>query len=214
MGRRPNPQRREELLDEILAYVQRNGLANLSLRPLANALGTSTYTLTYQFGSKQELLASILDELRRRERRAPHNSEPMPLADRIEALWAFVQTVEGRAFHRLRLEGIAATLLDEERAGQPPPTVADLIGIGEPIDLTDSAHSPADPIVDDQRVQLIAPDVATELDRDHAVTEATTVWATIEGLILDYLASGDIDRVGAAVDSLTERLRTERAPAL
>src|SRR3954454_21000885 len=60
MGRRPNPQRKQDLLDEIVAYLGEHGIGDLSLRPLAKRLGTSTYTLTYQFGSKDQLLADAV----------------------------------------------------------------------------------------------------------------------------------------------------------
>ena len=60
MGRRPNPQRKQDLLDEIVAYLGDHGIGDLSLRPLAKRLGTSTYTLTYQFGSKDRLLADAV----------------------------------------------------------------------------------------------------------------------------------------------------------
>ena len=60
MGRRPNPQRKQDLLDEIVTYLGEHGIGDLSLRPLAKRLGTSTYTLTYQFGSKDQLLADAV----------------------------------------------------------------------------------------------------------------------------------------------------------
>ena len=60
MGRRPNPQRKHDLLDEIVVYLGRPGIGDLSLRPLAKCLGTSTYTLTYQFGSKDQLVADAV----------------------------------------------------------------------------------------------------------------------------------------------------------
>ena len=61
MGRRPNPQRKQDLLEEIVTYLGEHGIGDMSLRPLAKRLGTSTYTLTYQFGSKDQLLADAVD---------------------------------------------------------------------------------------------------------------------------------------------------------
>ena len=47
--------------------VSGHGLAGLSLRPLAAALGTSPRMLLYDFGTKERLIAEILAEARRRE---------------------------------------------------------------------------------------------------------------------------------------------------
>jgi AcrR family transcriptional regulator len=51
--------RRAELLAGATAWAFENGLAGLSLRPLARALGTSDRMLVYYFGSKDELVAAI-----------------------------------------------------------------------------------------------------------------------------------------------------------
>lgn len=53
--------RRDELLDGAVAWTVEHGLADLSLRPLAKALGTSDRMLLYYFGTKDELVAAIVD---------------------------------------------------------------------------------------------------------------------------------------------------------
>ncbi len=53
--------RRAELLDGATAWVFEHGLATLSLRPLAKALGTSDRMLIYWFGSRDGLLAAIAE---------------------------------------------------------------------------------------------------------------------------------------------------------
>jgi AcrR family transcriptional regulator len=53
--------RRAELLDGATAWVIENGLATLSLRPVAKALGTSDRMLIYWFGSRGGLLAAIAE---------------------------------------------------------------------------------------------------------------------------------------------------------
>ena len=52
---------RETLLPLLAAYVLENGLADVSLRPLAKAAGTSDRMLLYHFGSKEELVAALLE---------------------------------------------------------------------------------------------------------------------------------------------------------
>jgi len=53
--------RRAELLDGATAWVFEHGLATLSLRPVAKALGTSDRMLIYWFGSRDGLLAAIAE---------------------------------------------------------------------------------------------------------------------------------------------------------
>ena len=60
--------RRDELLDQVVDHLQERGLAGLSLRPLAEALGVSTYSLTYNFGSKEQLLEAAVLRLEQRQR--------------------------------------------------------------------------------------------------------------------------------------------------
>ena len=57
MGRPPDPERRQELLESVVEYVLKNGLTGLSLRPLANGVGTSARMLLYHFESREKLLA-------------------------------------------------------------------------------------------------------------------------------------------------------------
>src|SRR5262245_64322827 len=60
--------RRPELLAAATDYVFEHGLANLSIRPLAAALGVSHRAVLHHFGSKEQLVGEILHELRERDR--------------------------------------------------------------------------------------------------------------------------------------------------
>ena len=55
------PMTRENLLPQLAAYALEHGIAGLSLRPLAAAAGTSDRMLLYHFGSKQQLVAELLE---------------------------------------------------------------------------------------------------------------------------------------------------------
>ena len=64
----PSP-RRAELLELAYGYALENGLAGVSLRPLATAVGSSPRVLLFLFGSKDGLVLALLararaDELR------------------------------------------------------------------------------------------------------------------------------------------------------
>ena len=55
--------RKAELLDAALHYLQEHGVADVSLRPLAAALGTSPRMLMFHFKSKEDLLQEVMVEL-------------------------------------------------------------------------------------------------------------------------------------------------------
>jgi AcrR family transcriptional regulator len=58
--------RKEILRDKALAYLLEHGIADLSLRPLAEQIGTSARLLIFHFGSKDGLISEVMDEVRRR----------------------------------------------------------------------------------------------------------------------------------------------------
>ena len=64
-GRPGRPEQRAALLDGVVEHVLREGVATLSLRPLAAALGTSDRMLLYYFGTRDKLLVAALAEVRR-----------------------------------------------------------------------------------------------------------------------------------------------------
>jgi AcrR family transcriptional regulator len=63
MARPVDTQRRSVLLEQIVEHLLDQPLATLSFRTLATALGVSTYTLVYQFGSRAELVHEIVREI-------------------------------------------------------------------------------------------------------------------------------------------------------
>jgi AcrR family transcriptional regulator len=67
MTRVPVPERRAKLLDEIVDYILSNGLAGLSLRPLAVGVNASPRMLLYFFGSKEQLMSEALAQIRFRQ---------------------------------------------------------------------------------------------------------------------------------------------------
>ena len=56
--------RRPELLAAATEYVLAHGVANLSLRPVAQAIGVTHATLLRHFSSKDELIMAVLDRIR------------------------------------------------------------------------------------------------------------------------------------------------------
>jgi AcrR family transcriptional regulator len=58
--RHSDPSRKPQLLAEIIEHLLDKSLASVSFRTIAQALGCSTYTLVYHFGSREELLSEIV----------------------------------------------------------------------------------------------------------------------------------------------------------
>ncbi|AHH18744.1 putative transcriptional regulator, TetR family [Nocardia nova SH22a] len=56
--------RRAELLAGVIAYIGEYGLTELSLRPLAEYLGTSSRMLIHYFGTKEAMLVAALETQR------------------------------------------------------------------------------------------------------------------------------------------------------
>jgi AcrR family transcriptional regulator len=57
------PHPHAHVLDKMADYVLLNGLRQATLRPLARAAGTSDRMLIYHFGSKDGVIAALLDHL-------------------------------------------------------------------------------------------------------------------------------------------------------
>ncbi len=60
----PSSPRRKELLERAYQYALAHGLADLSLRPLAAAIGSSPRVLLFLFGSKDGLVRALLARAR------------------------------------------------------------------------------------------------------------------------------------------------------
>ncbi len=75
MARPLDPVCREELLERCVDYVVANGISDLTLRPLAAALGTRAPVLLHHSGSKEQLVQEILGRVRDRLRTIGRTAE-------------------------------------------------------------------------------------------------------------------------------------------
>jgi AcrR family transcriptional regulator len=109
MARPVDPHRRTAVLEKAADYVLERGLAGLSLRPLARALGTSPRMLLYDFGTKERLIHEILAEIRRRE-------VGLLEADvqTLDDVWRWIAAPEREPFLRLFFEIYVEALGREE----------------------------------------------------------------------------------------------------
>jgi AcrR family transcriptional regulator len=175
MARPPDPRRRQELLEGAVDYVIDNGIADLSLRPLAEALGTQAPVLLHHFGSKEELVQEILRGVRHRVRAIGRSAEAETHRSGLGVVWAWVSDPAHAPLMRLFFETYALALRQPDR-------YSDFLG-----------HS-----------------VRDWLDEPLAAVDeisATLAIATVTGLLLDLLTTGDHARVQDAMDRFLYLLR-------
>jgi AcrR family transcriptional regulator len=83
----------QAIVEQAHALVHEGGLAALSMRALATALGTSPTALYRHFPSKQWLLVAIVDHVLAEVETPPTDAEGMPGRDRLQRLSASVRAV-------------------------------------------------------------------------------------------------------------------------
>ncbi len=109
MSRRRDPTRKPELLAQILDYLLDKPLASLTFRSAASALGVSTYTLVYQFGSRAELISDIVRAISARqpiiEQRLMASQDTLDVYyDSLEVSWRWTLDPRNRQLQRLEFE--------------------------------------------------------------------------------------------------------------
>jgi AcrR family transcriptional regulator len=201
--------RQVELLEAAYRYALEHGLADLSLRPLAAAIGSSPRVLMFLFGNKDGLVKALLararaDELavldgltdpagREPGRQEPSGREPagpelaadpepaglepVGLVSAAEQIWAWLREPRHRPLLRLWAEAYTRSLIEPDGAwaGFAASTVTDWLGL------------------------LASYQPPVERDTVDGAARRTAVLAVLRGCLLDLLATGDQDRVDAAL---------------
>jgi len=190
-----DPQRRpsahqEELLEAAYRYVLANGLTDMSLRPLATAIGSSPRVLLFLFGSKAGLIRALLararaDELALLERIGPRSGE-VGLPTAVRATWTWLSDPQHRQLLALWVDAYARSLTESVGA------------------WADFAHR----TVDDWLTILASAQTPTRRRTQAGLTERTLALAVLRSALLDLLATGDRARTTAAVDRHIHLLET------
>jgi len=174
--------RRGELLAAAADHVVEHGLADLSMRPLAAALGVSHVALLRHFESKENLLVELLGELRARDRIrvaavvGQHRQEG--LEDRLVEAWRLLSAPGHLPFWRFFFEAYGMAVSKPDRfAG----FLDDMV---------------------EEWLELIESLLGDAVSEHHRRAAATFVLATVRGLILDLLSTGDRRRVDEAATLL------------
>ncbi|WP_194816299.1 TetR/AcrR family transcriptional regulator [Nocardia sp. XZ_19_385] len=182
MARPLDHAKRAELLAGVVAYIADHGLAELSLRPLAAELGTSSRMLIHYFGTKEELLVQALATQR----------------PDISALFADVTDATAL---RARLTGF----FEANVHGRGSTSVRVLLQV------LGAACAPVSPYAQyaHDAIAVFVTALAEALGRIDSVTDAeavaTLLISGLRGIIQDRLITGDTDRTTRAAHRLIEQ---------
>ena len=188
MARFVDLERRTQLLDRVVAHLAQNGLANVSLRPMAAALGVSVNSLVHHFGSKDDLIIAALRRSGTVQQEVEHHwleRQPrMSQADLLRSWWRWI-TASPLNLAIVRL-GIEAAAMEATLSGLPNQVRGEQIGLW--------------------RSNIEKRLVGEGVPLDVAITEASLVKAMFTGLVVDLLATGQKARLTRALEVGLARL--------
>ena len=195
MARTPDLERRQELLDRIVAYLAEHGLAQATLRPLAKSLDVSINRLVHHFGSKEQLIEAALRRSVERQVEVQEGwlqrTPDITMADLYRKWWKWI-CADPANLALVRL-GYEAAALDSTVTGVAGELRANQIGVWRD--------------VAEQRL------IHDGLPPEQAHIEASLQKAAFTGLIVDLLATGDRRRLSRALEVNLDRLTTTIAAA-
>lgn len=161
-------------------YVLANGLTDLSLRPIAEAIGSSTGVLRFLFGSRDGLVAAVLQRARDDElqmlARLPADGDLLTVST---AVWTWLADPAHAALLRLWTETYSTSLKADDGpwAGHAARTVTDWLAVlakTQPASIRNTAAGRA---------------------------QRTAILAVLRGGMLDLLATSDRARTTRAVST-------------
>lgn len=176
--------RRAQLVNAAVDYVAAHGITDLSLRGLGAAIGVSHRMLIHYFGSKEHLLVEIVrtSEQRQRDLLSRLRLEPgLSPEDAARLLWQQLTDPRLAGQERLFFEIYGHALRGR-------PEAAPLL----------------EGLVNDWLEPLVAAEVAAGADPAMARNRARLGLATVRGLLLDLLATGDRAGVNAAMEDFLQ----------
>jgi len=175
---------REKLLEGAISYVAENGITDLSLRRLAAALGTSHRMLIHHFGSKEGLWVAIVREVERRQRAILADMVPapdMPVDEAMRAWWRHISDPSLWPNERLFYELYGQAIQGRAHTAQM-----------------------LDGIIDDWLEPAAEINMAYGLSPEEARAHARLGIAVTRGLLLDLVATRDVEAVDAAMEAFIE----------
>jgi AcrR family transcriptional regulator len=177
-GRPRETEKKRELEARVLDYAIAHGLSDLTLRPLARALGTSARMLVYHFGSREGLMHTVVRRLREREDAQIEQwwkFGARSLPEFIRWYWRRLSQPRARPLARLVFEVYSMALRDPR---QFPGVLDEPVAYWRRLTRRSGAR------------------------RSAADAQATFALAATRGLLLDLVASGNRPRIQRAVEIL------------
>jgi AcrR family transcriptional regulator len=182
MARPQRPERKAELLEQILDYLQDKTLAQLSFRTLAEGLGISSYVLVYHFGNREqlvnEIVASIegrLDDLKDADVTQWTRAD---FATWIHEAWNWTMHERNRQLQRLEFEAAMQDLT------KPHPRLSARRNFA---------------LWEERTCRWL---VTQGVDVEDAATDARLFTATLYGLEYDHVINDDTDGASEAFEEL------------
>jgi AcrR family transcriptional regulator len=177
VSRPVDEQRSKELCDAIVQYLIEYGLSNLSLRPLAKAVGSSPRGLLYHFGSKEKMVVEMIAEIRRRQQITLDRIEGATICETYRRIWKQISSDASEPFFRLFFEAYGMAL-------RSPALYSEF--------LRDTVE---------EWLRLISgPLIQQEMSHENARAFASVVLAGLRGFMLDFCTTRDRQRLDRAVD--------------
>jgi AcrR family transcriptional regulator len=163
-------------------YLIKHGLTNLSLRPLAKAVGSSPRVLLYYFGSKEKMVIEVLAEIRQRQR-VSYGDVAATFAEACQIIWQGMSAPDSEPFFRLFFEVYG-------------------IALRHPQLYKAFLHD----TIEDWLTLIAEPLQREGYKREDARAFATIVVAGLRGFMLDFCTTHDRRRLDRAVSSWLSKL--------
>jgi AcrR family transcriptional regulator len=184
MTEQPVTQRKAQITQRLIDYLLAHGPADLSLRPMAAAVGTSARLLIFHFGSKEELLLHVLREIDRQLQGSLAALFSAPAGGRtvapMRAIWNWALKPENLQRMRLNYEiqilAARGNGVFSQGAKEGPSKVLNMVKTALPAPLR---TAPA----------------------------ATLFCAVFDGLFLELMISGDARRTTRSIDLFVQMAR-------
>jgi AcrR family transcriptional regulator len=187
-GRRVRYQhRREALLQAAAEVAHEQGTAGLSLREVAKQIGVSHATLVHHFSTRDQLITEIVERVVTNALVPPEIDRTQGVEVWVRGLWAYWRSPDGQRFVKLFLTVVGHSLYDQVGS-------AALRGS-----------------IDHRRSRLTEALTVLGCPPAEAVALADYLTATLRGLLLELLVTGDGGRADAAFELLVCDLEARSA---
>ncbi len=187
----PSLDRRAELLERIVDELLASGVGDLSLRPLAERVGTSARLLIYHFDSKEQLVAAALSQVRARVQTSLSaravRAKPQSLRDLLLMFWDWATEAANQRYFRLLFEVDGLAMFDRI-------SFSDEVKRANSATWTDGIER-----------------AAATLSREGELFSAhsTLIMCAFSGLLQEFLSTGDRETTTAALLALVDLIAAE-----